>query len=88
MDNDNSIIQAMMELSAQMKEMKADMATGFAELRAEMTSGFAEVKEEISVLKTDIEKLNDKVETIDAKIDVLSLSPITTQADVLRLKRA
>ena len=46
-----------------------------------MTSGFAEVK-------ADIAKLDDKVETVDAKIDVLSQSLIKTQADVLRLKRA
>ena len=57
------------------------MTSGFAEVRAEMTSGFAEVK-------ADIAKLDDKVETVDAKIDVLSQSLIKTQADVLRLKRA
>lgn len=77
MENEGAIIQAMMELSAQLKDLKTDM-----------TSGFTAVKEEISILKTDIEKLSEKVETIDAKFDVLSLSLITTQADVLRLKRA
>ncbi|WOV88386.1 hypothetical protein QWT69_04485 [Sporosarcina oncorhynchi] len=70
MEKEDAIIQAMMELSAQLKELKSDMTTGFAEVRA------------------DIAKLDDKIETVDAKVDVLSQSLIRTQADVLRLKRA
>lgn len=84
MENEGAIIQAMMELSAQLKDLKTDMTSGFTAVKEEISG----LKDEISILKTDIEKLSEKVETIDAKFDVLSLSLITTQADVLRLKRA
>lgn len=57
-----AILQAILELSDQLKETKAG-------------------------LKEDFKRLEDKVESIDAKFEVLNSAILSTQADVHRLKK-
>lgn len=57
-----AILQAILELSDQLKETKAD-------------------------LKEDLKRLEDKVENIDAKFEVLNSALLSTRADVQRLKK-
>lgn len=80
-NNENAIIQAIMELSGQLKEMKVEMTGEMQAIRQDLNR----VEERLSQV---LKELDEKVDLVDAKLDVLSKALITTQADVLRLKQA
>ncbi|MDW0112627.1 hypothetical protein QT711_05485 [Sporosarcina saromensis] len=80
-NNENTIMQAIMELSGQLKEMKLELIGEMQAIRQDLNR----VEERLS---QDVKELDEKVDLVDAKLDVLSKALITTQADVLRLKQA
>lgn len=82
--NENIIMQAIMELSSQLKEMKVEMTGEIQAIRQDVNR----LDEKVNVLSQDVKELDEKVDLVDAKLDVLSKALITTQADVLRLKQA
>ena len=120
------ILQAILELSAQVKESRNEWKADIKEVKDEiclLKSDVAILKSDVATLKTDVEtlksdvgtlksdvatlksdvatlkedvasikvwmvKTDERLETIDAKMDVFTKGLLDTQAEVVKLKKA
>ncbi|MBB4823672.1 chromosome segregation ATPase [Sporosarcina luteola] len=92
-----TILQAILELSAQVKGNRDELKSDIAEIKSDI----AEIKADIVTLKADVEtlkadvdsikgwmaKTDERLETIDAKMDVFTKGLLDTQAEVVKLKK-
>lgn len=76
--SNNQVIQAITELSSQLKETKAELSRQLEETKSELSKQIKETEK----------RLTEKIDILDAKVSVLSESLLTTQAEVKILKNA
>ncbi|MFF2175328.1 hypothetical protein ACFVT8_02515 [Lysinibacillus sp. NPDC058147] len=82
--NQHTILQAILELSKQMQDMKSD-------LQNQIEAVEKRLDEKIEAVETRLEKveqnLSRKIDLVDAKFEILSLDLLTTKAEVSMLKQ-
>jgi len=82
--NQHTILQAILELSKQMQDMKSD-------LQIQIEAVEKRLDEKIEAVETRLEKveqnLSRKIDLVDAKFEILSLDLLTTKAEVSMLKQ-
>lgn len=85
------ILQAILELSAQVKESRNEWKADIKEVKDEiclLKSDVATLKEDVASIKEWMVKTDERLETIDAKMDVFTKGLLDTQAEVIKLKKA
>ncbi|MGE7687866.1 hypothetical protein ACQKMI_01505 [Lysinibacillus sp. NPDC097214] len=82
--NQHTILQAILELSKQMQDMKSD-------LQQQIEAVEKRLEEKNEALEKRLDKveqnLSRKIDLVDAKFDILSSDVITTKAEVSMLKQ-
>lgn len=82
--NQHTILQAILELSKQMQDMKSD-------LQNQIEAVEKRLDEKIGAMEIRLEKveqnLSRKIDFVDAKFEILSLDLLTTKAEVSMLKQ-
>ncbi|MEY9972511.1 flagellar capping protein FliD [Lysinibacillus sp. RC46] len=82
--NQHTILQAILELSKQMQDMKSD-------LQQQIEAAEKRLDVKIEAVETRLEKveqnLSRKIDLVDAKFEILSLDLLTTKAEVSMLKQ-
>ncbi|MGE7927428.1 hypothetical protein [Lysinibacillus xylanilyticus] len=82
--NQHTILQAILELSKQMQDMRAD-------IQQQIKAVEKRLEEKNEALEKRLDKveqnLSRKIDLVDAKFDILSSDLITTKAEVSMLKQ-
>lgn len=93
--NQHTILQAILELSKQMQDMKSDLQQQIEAVEKRLGEKIEAIEKRLEEKNEVLEKRLDKVEQnlsrkiglVDAKFDVLSVDVITTKAEVSMLKQ-
>ncbi|MHC8517582.1 hypothetical protein [Sporosarcina sp. ITBMC105] len=84
------ILQAILELTAQVKANKDEWKADIKEVKDEiglLKSDVATLKQDVASIKDWMVKTDERLETIDAKMDVFTKGLLNTQAEVVKLKK-
>lgn len=81
----NEIIQAILELSDQIKSLEEKLTKRIDEVEEKLTKRIDEVEEKLT---QRMDQSDEKIDLIDAKLSVLSENLLKTQAEVKVLKDA
>lgn len=75
------ILQAILELSAQVKENRDEWKADVATLKSDVTI----LKEDVASIKEWMVKTDERLETIDAKMDVYTKVFFDMQAEIVKV---
>ena len=92
-----TILQAILELSAQVKENRDELKSDIAEIKADIVilkTDVETLKADVGTLQEDVDsikgwmvKADERLEMIDAKMDVFTKGLLDTQSEVVKLKK-
>jgi len=82
--NQHTILQAILELSKQMQDMKSDLQQQIEVVEKRLEGKLDAVEKRLDKVE---QNLSRKIDLVDAKFDILSSDLITTKAEVSMLKQ-
>ena len=86
--NQHTILQAILELSKQMQDMRSDLQQQIEAVEMRLEGKLDAIEKRLEKRLDRVEQnLNRKIDLVDAKFDILSSDVITTKAEVSMLKQ-
>ncbi|MEB2279242.1 hypothetical protein LAV73_04385 [Lysinibacillus xylanilyticus] len=82
--NQHTILQAILELSKQMQDMKSDLQQQIEAVEKRLEGKIEAWEERLDKVE---QNLSRKIDLVDAKFDIISSDLITTKAEVSMLKQ-